>query len=298
LVLSAIDRRINSWGTLATSAAGAVIPTIVTAIRHLSSVEYPMRTPALDKVEAWAKNGDPRAIILHTKILGRREQYQEALALLENLMEKTYPTKVRPPFREDVTLQGILEAPWELYAWLKERVGDQEATDRVLKFAALEYQDPRALVEYAHLMQLQGNMEKYEECMNKAAASGHAEACRKLGNLYYLTFLGRFTPREEKSESHNTFSAKLFRFFGQSRTRDDFRKLAIDWYELAFMHGSDKAALVLSILLREDGQSEQALRYLESAEKARKFPKNVNRLRDNWDRADFSLPVPEPLLDT
>ncbi|KAL1987514.1 hypothetical protein VTN96DRAFT_3441 [Rasamsonia emersonii] len=297
-VMGVIDVKMASWALEATREAGAVRPTLVEALRHLNAVAYPMRTPVLDRVEEWAtKDEDPRAIVVHAKVLGRREQYREALALLEKLVDKTYPTRVKPNVREDVTMLGRLEAPWELYAWLKERMGDQEATDRVLKMAALEYQDPRALVEYAHLMQTQGDLEAYEEYMNKAATAGHAEACRKLANFYYLTSLGRFTTREERSEARNAFTAFFSRLFRQSRTKDDFRELAIEWYELAIVHGSDKAALVLAILMRENGESESGLEALEVAEKSKKFPKAVKRLRDNWENPDFRFPIPEQLLD-
>lgn len=252
----------------------------------------------MDRVEEWAtKDEDPRAIVMHAKVLGRREQYREALAVLEKLMDKTYPTRVQPGISEDVTMQGRLEAPWELHAWLNERIGNQEATNRVLKMGALEYQDPRALVEYAHIVHMQGDLEAYEEYMNKAAAGGHAEACRKLANFYYLTSLGRFTTREERSEARNAFAAFFSRLFRQSRTKDDFYKLAMEWYELAFAHGSDKAALVLAILMREKGESESGLRFLQSAENTKKFPKAVRRLRDIWEKPDVRFPVPEQLLD-
>ncbi|KAL1967326.1 hypothetical protein VTN77DRAFT_3372 [Rasamsonia byssochlamydoides] len=297
-ILGRIDNRIANWGFWATYAAGAVVPTIMDALRHLNTVRYPMRTPILDRIEEWAtKDEDPRAIVLHAKILGRREQYQEALALMEKLMERIYPTKVRPVGRDDVTVRGLLEPPYQVYAWLKERVGDQKATDRVLKMAALEYQDPRALMTYADVMKLEGNMEMYEECMNKAAASGQVEACLRLANFYYLTSRGRFTPREQKSEALNTFGARISRFFGQSRTKNDFRKLALEWYELAFMHGSDIASLVLAVLLREDGESEQGLRFLQYADQTQKWPKAMARLRSNWDNPDFHFPIPDKLLE-
>jgi hypothetical protein len=294
-ILEKIDERILIWAAHATSAAGASLPTMFLVVKHLRSVTFPLPTKNLDLVEQWAiHDQDPRAIALHSKVLGKREQYQEALVLLEKVMEWTYPTRLQPSTFEDVTLGGLLEPPWQLYAWLKESIGDQKATNAMLEMAALEYHDPKALVDYAHLMRVQGNTAMYEECMNKAATAGNPEACRKLANFYLLTYLGRLPSQQSEDKS---FRARISRFFGQSRTPEDYRKLAVNWYELAFAHGSNMAALILAILLREAGHLELGLEYLRHAEEGRKFPKLIARLKKNWENDDVQFSVPDQLLD-
>jgi len=277
-VLEKIDERILIWAAHASSAAGAALPTMFLVIKHLRSVTFPLPTKNLDLVEQWAVfHRDPRAIVLHSKVLGKREQYQEALGLLEDVMEWTYPTRLQPSTLEDVTLGGLLEPPWQLYAWLKESIGDQKATNAMLEMAALEYHDPKALVDYAHLMRVQGNTAMYEECMSKAATAGNPEASQQ---------------SEDKS-----FRARISRFFGQSRTPEDYRKLAVNWYELAFAHGSNKAALILAILLREAGHLKLGLEYLKHAEEGRRFPKLIAQLKKNWENDDVQFSVPDQLLD-
>lgn len=301
IALSVLDRQIQAWTTTATAAAGAITPVLVLARRHLDLVPYPTGTPTLDRVETLAvKYGDPRAIMVHCKVLMQRKQYKEASALLRTILDRTYPTRLRPRFRDDVTLNGAVDPPWRMHAQLCEIQGQTDVTDEMLRIGALEYQDPKALVDYAYLRQKAGDMAKYEECMSKAATSGHPEACHKLGNFYYLTSLGRIPSREEETESSSSsFSLKNYisKLFGQSRTREDYRRLAIDWYELSFLHGSHNAALKLVLLLREDGEMDAARNFLEHMEASKTYPKFVAKLKENWENKDYRPAIPEKLLE-
>ncbi|KAL2000951.1 hypothetical protein VTN02DRAFT_2430 [Thermoascus thermophilus] len=304
MTLGILVEEISDWAFVATTQAGAREPIILGVSNTLKQITIPPRTAMFNRVEELAiEEQDPRAMVVHAKVLSQRGQYMEALDLLEEVMPRIYPTKIQPPMGEDITLKGRIEPPWKLYAWLKEKVGDRKATDETLKMAALEYQDPEALLTYAHIMKQEGNMEMYEECLNKAATAGNPEACRKLANFYYLNYHGRFPlPGEgegEEGKSNQSFlHRKISALFGQSRTRDDYRKLALEWYELAFNHGSRKAALILSMLLREDGHSEVGKQYLEVAESERKFLPFVKRLKENWDSKEFDVKIPMQLLDT
>ncbi|KAJ9297515.1 hypothetical protein DTO271G3_4290 [Paecilomyces variotii] len=287
------------WTVTATASAGGFLGVLHVAAEHLKRVPTAGRTPILDLVEQWAtasEDPDPRVTILYAQILGRRGQYREAIAAMEKLMQRIYPTKLQPSMMEDISMNGNLEPPWKIYAWLTEKIGDQAATDETLKMAALEYQDPSALVTYAHVMQTQGDLEMYEECMNKAATAGDAEACRKLANFYYLTHHGRFPRREDQNTSG--IRSRIVSLFKQSRTKDDYRKLAIDWYELSFHHGSKKAALLLSMLLREDGHADLAREFLSFAAGEEKLLSLTKKLADNWDNKDYNVKIPIQLLDT
>ncbi|KAJ9313322.1 hypothetical protein DTO271D3_6381 [Paecilomyces variotii] len=287
------------WTLTATASAGGFLAVLHVAAEHLKRVPTAGRTPILDRIEQWAtesEDPDPRVTIMYAQILGRRGQYREAIAAMEKLMQRIHPTKLLPSMMEDISMNGNLEPPWKIYAWLTEKVGDRAATDETLKVAALEYQDPSALVTYAHVMQTQGDLEMYEECMNKAATAGDAEACRKLANFYYLTHHGRFPRREDQNTSG--IRSRIVSLFKQSRTKDDYRKLAIDWYELSFNHGSKKAALLLSMLLREDGDSDLGREFLSFAAAEDKLLSLTKKLADNWDNKDYNVKIPIQLLDT
>ncbi|KAL1886486.1 hypothetical protein Plec18167_000417 [Paecilomyces lecythidis] len=290
---------LTRWVISATALAGGYLAILHVAAEHLKRVPTAGRTPILDRIEQWAtasEDPDPRVSILYAQILGRRGQYREAIAIMEKLMQRIYPTKLRPSMMEDITMNGNLEPPWQLYAWLTEKAGERATTDETLKIAALEYQDPSALVTYAHVMQTQGDLEMYEECMNKAATAGDSEACRKLANFYYLTHHGRFPRREDQNTSG--MRNRIVSLFKQSRTKDDYRKLAMDWYELSFNHGSKKAALLLSMLLREDGFSDLGREFLSYAAAEDKLLPLTRKLTDNWDNKDYNVKIPIQLLDT
>lgn len=287
------------WTLAATASAGGFLAVLHVAAEHLRRVPTAGRTPILDRIEQWAttsEDPDPRVTIIYAQILGRRGQYQEAIAVMKKLMERIYPTKLQPPILEDISMNGNLEPPWKVYAWLTEKVGDRAATDETLKMAALEYQDPEALVTYAHVMQTEGNFEMYEECMNKAATSGNPDACRKLANFYYLTHHGRFPRREDQNTTG--IRSRIVSIFNQSRTKDDYRKLAMDWYELSFNHGSKKAALLLSMLLREDGFDDLGREFLSLAAAEEKLHPLTKKLAENWDNKDYNVKIPMTLLDT
>lgn len=287
------------WVISATALAGGYLAILHVAAEHLKRVPTAGRTPILDRIEQWAtasEDPDPRVSILYAQILGRRGQYREAIAIMEKLMQRIYPTKLRPSMMEDITMNGNLEPPWQLYAWLTEKAGERATTDETLKIAALEYQDPSALVTYAHVMQTQGDLEMYEECMNKAATAGDSEACRKLANFYYLTHHGRFPRRDDQNTSG--IRNRIVSLFKQSRTKNDYRKLAMDWYELSFNHGSKKAALLLSMLLREDGFSDLGREFLSYAAAEDKLLPLTRKLTDNWDNKDYNVKIPVQLLDT
>jgi TPR repeat protein len=276
---------------------------LLAVLKHLKVVKYPAKTPALDRLEELALvEENPRAILAYCKVLGRREQHREAIALLEKLMRRIYPTKTRQLIRDDITLYGRLEAPWWEYSWHKARLGEFDASEEMLRLGAMEYQEPRAMVEYAFILWQKDDAHGYLECMNKAATAGNAEACLKLANYYYLKSLEkRVAPEVQEPDG---FSVKVQRWLGMFRTADDYRELAMDWYEISALHGNHDAALILAMILREDGDSKGGLRWLGHIERfndtataqTKKFPNGVWMLRERWDNADFRPAIPEPLL--
>jgi TPR repeat protein len=314
----------------------------MSAARYLNSLRdtAPVRTPTLEKIEHLALHDrDPRAMTLHAKILGLRKRYADAIQLIEQVMTLIYPSKV-PVAKDGGFAMARIEPPWRVYAWLKKKAKAQanattktgaaavdaaEAetrTDDLLRSAALDYQDPESLVQYAAARMQAGDRTMYEDCMSRAATAGNAEACRRLANFYYLTSLGRYprrgvreaeaeatapveaatkpTPsassRTSEPSHRGKFSALLSSVFGP-QPRAEYHKLATEWYELAFSHGNEQAALVLAVLLREDGSAARGLQLLEQIEGSPSLGPLVRRIKSQWDEQDQEVVIPAELLD-
>jgi tetratricopeptide (TPR) repeat protein len=252
------------------------------------------RTPKLfQAVKILAERDEyPSAMALYAKILWKQGEDDQAMRLLEKLIHRLYPTMVPPLGQDDLTIGGALEPPWELYAAIIEQNGQHEKTNTILKTAALTFEDPGSLLNYAHIERVKGNMDVYERCMVKAAASGHQEAFRKLANFYLLVSLGRQTTHEQKR-----IGSILLRLIGQGRSLQTYRKMAIDWYELGFARECGRSTIILAALLREDGDLERANLCLTKAEEDEKFPKVVQKMRQKWDNDNFRFPFPDPWMD-
>lgn len=283
------------------------------------STSVPPRTPIFEKIAHLAHTvHDPRAMLIQAKLLGQQKRYNEALHLVESVMRMIYPSKVAPPTARTMSIPN-LETPWAIYTWLKRCTGASEydfEAQEILKTAALEYQDPAALITYAGQMMAQHDLAKYEECMSKAATAGNATACRKLANFYYLTSKGRFPRRgsnssdpvgdferahaqtASQSQPYGKLVAFLSSLFGP-QPYHEYRGLAIEWYELAFRHGCPKAALALAVLMRENGEDKEAVapvfQYVVAS--SNQLGGWVRPFRVNWEREDYVPTVPGEVLD-
>lgn len=311
------------------------MPLLMSAARYLNSLgnTAPVRTPALEKVEHLALHDrDPRAMTLHAKVLGLRKRYTDALRLIEQVMALIYPSKV-PVAKDGGFGMARIEPPWRVYAWLNDKAQAQAnadtktgevgtKTDDLLRSAALDYQDPESLVQYATARMRAGDLAMYEDCMSRAATAGKAEACRRLANFYYLTSLGRYprrgvheteaktsapvevaakpassaSSRTSEPSNRGKLSALLSSVFGP-QPRAEYRKLALEWYELAFSHGSEQAAVVLAVLLRKDGSAARGLQLLEQIEGSSSLGPFVRRIKAQWDEQGQEIGIPPELLD-
>ncbi|KAF7122704.1 hypothetical protein CNMCM5793_000814 [Aspergillus hiratsukae] len=326
----------RAWLLASTTHAGARIPVLMSAARYLHSLRdntAPVRTPTLQKIEHLAYHDrDPRAMTLHAKILGLRKRYAEALALIEQAMALIYPSKI-PVAKDGGFAMAKIDPPWQVYSWLKEKAqantpantktgkaaagAEATAGDDLLRSAALVYHDPESLVQYAAARLQAGDLAMYEDCLRRAATAGNAEACRRLANFYYLTSLGRYPRRgvredtavdaatksssspssqTEDPSNRGKFSALLTTVFGP-RPRAEYRKLATEWYELAFSHGNEQAALVLAVLLREDGSASRGLQLLEQIERSPSLGRLVRRIKAQWEDRHREVGIPAELLD-
>lgn len=323
---------LREWALSACTLAGARVPTLITAARSLSTTSSkpaPPQTKLLQQVETFAlRDQDPRAMLLHAKALARRGQHPAALALVEQVLSMISPTRRRPLPDEEFMLPGIT-SPWQTYLSLKTEAGtlDDAERERVLRAAADDYHDPAALAQYARLrLDRAADRDAYEEYMSMAAMAGHADACRRLANFYYLTSARRFPRRgaktttgsapdaeEVEAEDQGVLARWLPRFYAP-KPHAEYRALALDWYHLAASHAStalaakgdvlSKTALAVAVIVREEGivarradRLDQAFRWLQRVGDVPAVASFVRQLKLKWDDEGFLPAVPEEVVD-
>jgi hypothetical protein len=316
------DKALSHWIITACTLAGAKMALFLTATQYLrgchdqTSVLYatsttsPARTSFLDQIQALATqsnpegvdNRDPRAMLIHAKVLGLQRRFTDALALVEEVIGRIYPTRMEMKADKELTVSSRIEPPWELYLWLKraskgtakgkpsgydsgEPLDDlPEQEIDVLRRGAVDFMDPVALSLYANVMRQQGDFKKYEEYMGKAAAAGNRDASRKLGNLYFLIFSQQH-PRPGESianldadlkaaEKPKGFFARKLSYF-RPRPLCEYRGLAMEWYRVAWAAGCLRSGLNLAILLEQDGDAEGANTILEEVQGMGKAQRDV-----------------------
>ncbi|KAJ5293203.1 uncharacterized protein N7443_009156 [Penicillium atrosanguineum] len=337
LMDAALSARPNAQAIRAISVACAMakarIPLILVTKRAMEFSKVPSRTEWTTEIEKLAVQGYPPALVLHAKMLGLRGEHKDAIDLLEQeVLPFITPTQQLPKFFDDIMLMGQLESPWRLYALFLARYdaihNDPEArrkSDEAIKTAAIEYHDPDALLEYAFMMMNENNLDSYEEAMLKSATSGNGSACFFLANFYYLTYHGKYPTRGERAKQYASGQAEpskemaktkssgpastskkqssqlwtwVTSFFGQSMKREEYRALAQDWYQVAYHHGNKRAAFMLGLLCREDGDLADGFNYLTDAdmENDKYFADRLLELKANWLEKDYSPKVPKRML--
>ncbi|KAL6234748.1 hypothetical protein BDW75DRAFT_211618 [Aspergillus navahoensis] len=262
---------------------------------------------------------DPRAMVLWAKFQGLRGHYREAIKLVQEVMRLIEPCRVQPHRNDVPTINGMIEPPWELYMWLRREekkarrdrrtdgkgVADTNTdsldTDEVaaMRLGAIEYQDPSMLIRYAQHCKERHQMDLYEEHMGKAAASGHKDACRKLGNYYYLVAVEHYPrpgarpaerankkgaqewPRRvtgwEGANNPEGFFAKFFSYFGPRPFRE-YRSLAMEWWRVGWAQGCGTSGLNLARLLLQDGDKENAERIMKEVQGSPSQPKHLQQV--------------------
>ncbi|KAG2414975.1 hypothetical protein HFD88_006164 [Aspergillus terreus] len=323
---------LREWALSACTLAGARVPSLITAARSLSTTSSKPALPQtklLQQVETFAlRDHDPRAMLLHAKALARRGQHPAALALVEQVLSMISPTRRRPLPDEEFMLPGIT-SPWQTYLSLKAEAGtlDDAERERVLRAAADDYHDPAALAQYARLrLDRAADRDAYEEYMSMAAMAGHADACRRLANFYYLTSARRFPRRgakttigsapdaeEVEAEDQGVLARWLPRFYAP-KPHAEYRALALDWYHLAASHAStapaakgdvlSKTALAVAVIVREEGivarradRLDQAFQWLQRVGDVPAVASFVRQLKLKWDDEGFLPAVPEEVVD-
>lgn len=292
-----------SWFDTAGADEGLEEPNIILAENCLAKGYIPPPGPTFARIEQKAARGYALSMTVQAKVLGRLGKFDQGIHMIEKVIERIYPTKNHSPVdKEDSILEtGFLrEPPWQTYAWLTECIGDHAATERIVEKAAVEYQDPHALKNYALIKKKEDDLVSYEECMSKAAMAGDREACRKLANFYYLTSHGRFPIRGEKERTI------IMSILGRSLNRKDYKHLAHDWYNFAAL-SKDPVACYMTCLLRREvdtyalhiepgGQPKNA--FLSWAEADDRLRPLVAVLKARGGDKSYDPKVPVKLLDT
>lgn len=307
-VVSIGDPRFREWVVTACTLAEARFATIISATRMLDkATTAPKPSIALNKIEYLALQvRDPVSMTLHARVLILREQYNEALAMIEEVMRIIRPVTTSRISQDKHFPLDM--APWNVYEEANRKIGNDAAADKAVETAARDYQDPQALYRLAGSYMKDGDLENYEACMSKAASTGNADACRKLANFYYLTCLGHYPRRgenateqkqrqQEQQQQKQQKKSWISYFFGRMLSPDDYLNLAREWYELACTNGSHDAALTMSLLLRLDGKFDLGKQYLEMAAQKPGLASAIRGYRVNWNNTELTMNVDLKRLD-
>lgn len=335
-MVTADNRFLRGWHISACAMANAALPSVISARSTFTDTSVPAKNnPQLDVVFDLAKTGYPPAILLQARVMYLRGEYEPAAKLLEEkVLPYLSPTARKPMPFEDIILGGLLDDPYRLYALIQATLGElhnspehRNESDNAIRTAALEYNDPTALVEYASLMMNQNNLEKYEECMSKAATAGNREACLYLANFYYLTHQGVYPTRGEqnptkanpnpaanwkpievnskveidpiaKLSSWQSIIKMVKNSFNRSMSRADYHRLAYEWYCLANRHGESRAGFMCALLSRDLDLVHDGRVMLEVSEMEQDpiYAKKLAELKANWYNKDYEPSVPMRML--
>ncbi|EEA23045.1 conserved hypothetical protein [Talaromyces marneffei ATCC 18224] len=252
------EGQVSAWARVATADAGfpwALCQEVTFQIQRMGIHAPTSREMEAVKKLAYEKE-DPRALMVWADIARRWGRTEEALDLYRHLNDMAYPSNRRPSLYDDITFRGDYKAPWRILADMYNEAERHEEADEMMKVGALHYRDPQALVTYAYLRKEKDDWESYEQCMLVAAMSGHGEACYRLGNYYYLISKGEVPSRDQRIAQKHPKRAWIASWFARFFRKMDWRRRAINWYEMASAHGDSEGTRNLAVLMREDGHPE------------------------------------------
>ncbi|KAJ5899789.1 hypothetical protein N7495_004533 [Penicillium taxi] len=326
-IISREDNDLRQW--VHTACALARSPSAVCMLSsNMMKDNLPLHATIFPELERLAEEGYPPAMCLRAKMHVNARQFEEAGLILEKgVLPFLHPSSRRPPPHRDLTFNNLFESPWRLYglsqASFAETVKSTELRDQLHKkgddatiIAAMKYNDPEALVEYASLMLNENNLDAYEEAMAKAAAAGSSEACLFLANFYYYTFHGKYPVRGERDSTHTPTSSTnepkspvnailkyISSYFRRYYPREKYRDLAYDWYYLANLRGEPVAVFMCALMKREDGHHVDGRLFLEYTSRQHKKDKQLDetllRMEDlklNWFNKEYTPKLPKGLL--
>ncbi|KAJ5959134.1 uncharacterized protein N7479_006284 [Penicillium vulpinum] len=313
---------VRQWALTSCAKAGSRRALIIVVNRYLglTGVDIYRNNEYISQVRDLAlKDEFPHAIMLYAKLLLWRGENAQAAQLLEQkILPYLQPTTVPPRHWEDIMLRDHFDSPWRMYAVAVEKEQGLRGILKTTRRAALEFNDPVAMTDYA--ISVLGTDEPnkydvYESYMADAALGGHTPACFYIANFYYRTFQGEFATEaeiyaKEMEQTNATRSAWLrpfepitkwvHTFFNQPLDRKSYRMLAIDWYELAFEKGNNEAGYILAMLFREDGDMEKSREMYKLTAKmglpTALSRKSLVEMKNKWEDESFNPGLPPKLL--
>ncbi|EED15021.1 conserved hypothetical protein [Talaromyces stipitatus ATCC 10500] len=295
------ETHVVRWSVAATSEAGVVWSMI--QFVHSQIKKHGTNLPNSREIERIKKiayeKDDPVALMVWGDVAWRWGRKDEALEIFQYLNKIAYPSFSPAERNNDITYEGHYQAPWKYLVEIHNEAGRYDEADELMKLGALTYRDPAALVSYAYIRKEKGDWESYEQCLVVAAMTGHGEACFRLGNYYYRIYKGEVPSREDiaaKKHPIRTWFVDLFGWF--TLTKKDWRRLAINWYEMASALGYMPGTRNLVVLLREDGH-ESATEILDriKLDYVMWNSKNIVKLRKSWDDPNFKPDLPAAWLE-
>ncbi|OQD79180.1 hypothetical protein PENANT_c059G11493 [Penicillium antarcticum] len=278
----------REWIQSACAKAGSrrAVVFLVSRYMRLDGIDIHRNNEWTTQVQELALKEDfPPALLVWAELLTWRGQTKEASKILEErVLPFVQSTRSIPKPWTDLTLDGTVSSPWRLYALAN--ADDTEKVKEAINRAALEFGEPVALTELAidalanrqvgddfikTFMDTDKNaweaFEKYEQYMSMAATAGHDKACFYLAN-----------------------------WWNKPMERSEYRKLSMDWHELALQRGDNpSSALILALLFREDGLMDESRKMYDQAA-AFGLPmvlprKGLIELEDNWDNPEYTPPM-------
>ncbi|KAJ5562216.1 hypothetical protein N7461_000977 [Penicillium sp. DV-2018c] len=313
-------RGIYDWARSACARAGsprAIVDTI--ALRQTSTdiINYTTNTELIAKLKDLALRDEfPPAIMLYTQILIYRGEHAEAANLLKTkIIPYIKPTYIPPNPWEDITLGERLDPPLRMLSLVVEKTHGMEGLMEAMRQSAKEYADPIALTDLAILHMEKKDWDIYEMYMGTAAMGGHAPACLYMANFYYKIFQGEVPPKPKvvadrekwlgiSETGWSGFKRKISKWVDRQVNPEfssaDYRKHAMDWYEVALEMGSGSAGLVWAILLRQDGLYDYGKVVFNLASR-KGIPDTVPKkalveLEHRWDDVSFEPGLPAKLM--
>lgn len=299
------DGQVLGWTNAATKEVGVVWSLLITVrdqLKKSGGIPPMSKDISLLKKIAYEKD-DPVALRAWADIAWRSGRKEEALEILRHLAEITYPSHMAPRYHEDITFRGTYKAPWEALAEIYNHEKKFDESDKMMEIGALIYRSPSALLGYAYLKKEKGDWEAYEQCMVTVALStddsATAEACYRLANYYYLIHKGDIPSRDELAAQRNPVGATFSKLLGLSRSKQDWRKLAMDWYEAGSVCRYAPAMRNFAVLLREDRDYEAAAMVMERLKEHKDLweSRNIRKLRDSFKDPSFQPALPASWLE-
>ena len=228
-------------------------------------------------------------------------------------------TPVRDSRFADLILEGIPKPWTVYTQALYKLGREEEANEVHRRAATEFNDPDSAIIHAKNLVRSEGDSQKHKEdftqylqLMGIAATGGNGDACCRLGNYYYLRYLhlnpynldyvdsdpNAEQPKENKVALAETRVAEekkagtwapyakprsilqyIRYYLCIDRSRDDYYKLAMEWYSLGANLGNPKAAFLVARLLKLDKQDEQAHEMLNIAQGDQEYQSRVKKLR-------------------